>query len=399
MLATYVYLMRYIFCDRFLKKFMKVRSVNNTIINNSLTEGRDIGQSQASVLKNSKNNRQISFKGADLTTSLIDFWAAIARGGMAASFTVQDMLGTNFPRTFAALDRNKDITGKNNYKAAVEVAIREFTTGPSMFIIPALVLAGASHYSGEANKVPVDNIAIFSDIMKGSINTLGDNKFKDIDFKSLSKDELQNANIEIKKTFYKDVFQNIFSQFEGASDINIDEYVDLMLKAEDQATPKRNFFMSMFNKKITKDGVQVDAKDEILSQLSTKFVADKKSHTQGWGDFLTAKIIPGSKPLKISDIVDDMKNYSNDFAKQYLSAQGKNVQSNSKMLVEKFVDNFRDARIGSRFITNVMMVVATGLFMSIIPKLYTRNKTNPETDAIYAQVNKQRQGAANNENK
>ena len=171
--------------------------------------------------------------------------------------------------------------------------------------------------------------------MKGSINTLGDNKFKDIDFKSLSKDELQNANIEIKKTFYKDVFQNIFSQFEGASDINIDEYVDLMLKAEDQATPKRNFFMSMFNKKITKDGVQVDAKDEILSQLSTKFVADKKSHTQGWGDFLTAKIIPGSKPLKISDIVDDMKNYSNDFAKQYLSAQGKNVQSNSKMLVEK----------------------------------------------------------------
>jgi hypothetical protein len=46
-----------------------------------------------------------------------------------------------------------------------------------------------------------------------------------------------------------------------------------------------------------------------------------------------------------------------------------------------------------------MMVVATGLFMSIIPKLYTRNKTNPETDAIYAQVNKQRQGAANNENK
>lgn len=65
MLATYVYLMRYIFCDRFLKKFMKVRSVNNTIINNSLTESRDIGQSQASVLKNSKNNSQISFKGAD----------------------------------------------------------------------------------------------------------------------------------------------------------------------------------------------------------------------------------------------------------------------------------------------------------------------------------------------
>uniref|UniRef100_UPI003A859A1A hypothetical protein n=1 Tax=Helicobacter ganmani TaxID=60246 RepID=UPI003A859A1A len=58
-----------------------------------------------------------------------------------------------------------------------------------------------------------------------------------------------------------------------------------------------------------------------------------------------------------------------------------------------------DSRIGSRFITNVMMVVVTGLFMSIIPKLYTRSKANPETEAIYAQVNKQRQGAANDENK
>lgn len=399
MLATYICYIRYIFCDRFLKKFMKVRSVNNTIINNNFAESQGIGQSKASVLKNPNNGDHVSFKGVDPTTCLIDFWAAIARGGMAASFTVQDMLGTNFPRTFAALDRNKDITGKNNYKAAVEVAIREFTTGPSMFIIPALVLAGASRYSGEANKVPVDNIAIFSDIMKGSINNLSDNQFRDIDFQTLSKDELKNASLDIKRTFYKDVFENIFSQFDNTTGINVDEYVELMLRAEDPATPKRNFFMSMFNKRIIKDGNPVDAKDEILSQLNTKFVADKKSHTQGWGDFLTAKIVPGTKPVKISDIADDMKNYSNDFVKQYLSAQSKNVGSNGRMLVEKFVDNFRDARIGSRFITNVMMVVATGLFMSIIPKLYTRNKTNPETDAIYAQVNKQRQGANNGENK
>ena len=97
------------------------------------------------------------------------------------------------------------------------------------------------------------------------------------------------------------------------------------------------------------------------------------------------------------DIIDDMKNYSNDFAKQYISAQSKDITAGNKVLINKFINNFRDSRIGTRFITNVMMVVATGLFMSIIPKLYTRNKTNPETDAIYAQVKEQR-GAANNEN-
>ncbi len=235
--------------------------------------------------------------------------------------------------------------------------------------------------------------------MKGTVNNLSENKFKDVDFKSLSKEELTDAGMQIKRTFYKDVFESIFSQFDNKTGINVDEYVELMLKAESPNVPKRNFFMSMFNKKVMKDGVPVDSKDEVLSQLSTKFAADKKSHTNGWGNFLSAKVIPDSKPLNISDIVDDMKNFSNDFAKQYITAQGKDIQAGSKVLVEKFVNNFRDSRIGSRFITNVMMVVATGLFMSIIPKLYTRSKTNPETEAIYAQVNKQRQGAANDENK
>lgn len=397
MLAIYIFHTRYISCDYFLKKFMKVRSVDTTIINNNAGRNQNTVSAGINAAKNTSN--KLSFKGFDPTTSLIDFWAAIARGGLAASFTVQDMLGTNFPRTFAALDRNKDITGKNNYKAAIEVAIREFTTGPSMFIIPALVLSGASRYSGTANKVPVDNIAIFSDIMKGTVNNLGENKFKDVDFKSLSKEELSEAGMQIKKTFYKDVFESIFSQFDSTAGINTDEYVELMLKAESPDVPKRNFFMSMFNKKVMKNGVPVDSKDEILAQLSTKFAADKKSHTKGWGNFLSARVIPDAKPLNITDIVDDMKNFSNDFAKQYISAQGKDLQAGSKVLVEKFVNNFRDSRIGSRFVTNVMMVIATGLFMSIIPKLYTRSKTNPETEAIYAQVNKQRQGASNNEDK
>ena len=101
---------------------MKVRSVDNTIIQNR-QDALNATPKNARTF-NSSLSASPSFKGIDPTTAMIDFWAAIARGGLAASFTVQDMLGTNFPRTFAALDRNKDITGKNNYKAAVEVAIR-----------------------------------------------------------------------------------------------------------------------------------------------------------------------------------------------------------------------------------------------------------------------------------
>ncbi len=379
---------------------MKVRSVDNTIIQRK----KDAQSTVPVALRTVKNdsfsstsayNNTPSFKGMDPTTCLIDMWAAIARGGLAASFTVQDMLGTNFPRTFAALDRNKDITGKNNYKAAVEVAIREFTTGPSMFVIPALVLAGASGFSGEANRVPKDTIAVFSNIMKGTMNGLQENKFKGVDFSSMTTAEAQEACKTIKEAFYSDVFKEIFAQYnKGDSNIDIKEYVDLMMKAEHPDTPKRNFYMSMFNKKVSVLGKEVDSKDEIISQLSTKFVADKKAHTKGWGNFLTAKIIPNGKEFDISHIAADMKNFTDDFARQYVTTQRKN-SNGGRVVLEKFIDNFRNARMGSRVLTNVFMVVATGAFMCIIPKLYTRNKTNPETDAIYEQVNQQRKGAVN----
>ena len=378
---------------------MKVRSTENIIVNNRMPKTQKNGLQNFSVQKNNSMSQVVgtpSFKGMDPTTCLIDFWAAVARGGLAASFTVQDMLGTNFPRTFAALDRNKDITGKNNYKAAVEVAIREFTTGPSMFIIPALVLAGASRMSGTANRVPTDNISAFSDIMKGTLDNLNQGEFKN-GFKNMNAKEAKEACNTIKKAFYKDVFTDIFDNYtKGETPVNIDEYVKLMMQAEDSNTPKRNFFQSMFNKRVSVLGKEVDSKDEILAKLSSKFVADKKARTTEWGNFLTAKV--GNKEFKIDDIVVDMKNYSDDFAKEYIAAQRKDIKSTGRMIVGKFVDNFKDKRIATRFITNVAMVVATGLFMCIIPKLYTRNETNPETDAIYAQVNQQRKGAVN-ENK
>lgn len=374
---------------------MKVNSLQITNINNKISDNKNTNPVRYSAVQNF-NSTAPSFTGVDPTSCLIDFWAAIARGGHAASFTVQDMFGTNFPRTYAALDRNKDITGKNNYKAAVEVAIREFTTGPSMFIVPAIVLAAATRLSGEANKVDTNNIAVFSDIMKGTISNLAENEFKNIDFKTIDTKEAKDVLQTIKKAFYKDTFENIFKQYDiGENKVNINEYVDMMMQIEDPNVPKRNFLMSMFKKRVKVLGKEVDSKDEILSKLCSKFVEDKKANTTGWGDFLSTKVRKGGKTFKINDIAADMKNFTDDFAKNYIAAQRKGAVDVSG----RFIENFKDMRIGTRCVTNIAIVVATGLFMSIIPKLYTRNKTNPETDAIYEQVNQQRKGAVNEDNK
>lgn len=376
---------------------MKVNGVENTTYNNAAgVANSNGGAKHYNNTPTAGVSSTPSFRGIDPTTCMIDFWAAVARGGLAASFTVQDMTGTNFPRTIAALDRNKDITGKNNYKAAVEVAIREFTTGPSMFIIPALVLAGASNMAGEANRVPVANITDFSEVMKGTMSDLHKNQFRNVNFKKMTNEQANKACFEIKKAFYGDVFKSIFASHgidEGK--INIDEYVRLMMKAEDPNTPSRNFFMNMLNKKVKVLGREVDSKDEVLSQIAAKFVEDKKVHGKGWGDFLTAKVLPTSKGTGINDLMDDLKHYSNNFAKSYITSKRADIPLDKRIISSKFIDNFRDFHCGSRFLTSAMMVIATGLFMCFIPKLYTRNKTNPETDAIYAQVNQQRKGAVN----
>lgn len=374
---------------------MKVRSIDNLTANNLQRQAGGVPLAPSYSYNNGSyaDRDKVTFKGIDPTTSMIEFWAAMSRGGLAASFTVQDMLGTNFPRTYAALGRNKDLTGKNNYKAAVEVAIREFTTGPSMFVIPAIVLAVSSRLTGEANRIPKDNIADLSTIMKQTIRKLDEGEFKDVDFKILSTKEAKKAANTIKKAFYNDVFTSIFEQYEtSGKKVDINEYVKLMMKSESPDTPKRNFFMAMFKKKAKVFGKEVEAKDEVLSRLADMFVSDKKARTSGWGNFLKASVVKGGREWNISDITTDIKNYSDDFIKQYLTAQRKNT--NTKLLADKFIDTFMMKRIGTRCATNVLMVVATGLFMSIIPKLYTRNKTNPETDAIYAQVNQQRKGAS-----
>ena len=61
---------------------------------------RNIENSAASGSKNNSYSRKnpaanTSFTG--VTDGLIKFWEGVDRGGLAASFTVQDMLVTNIP--------------------------------------------------------------------------------------------------------------------------------------------------------------------------------------------------------------------------------------------------------------------------------------------------------------
>ncbi len=322
--------------------------------------------------KSNNNKSETSFRG--VTDGLIKFWEAVDRGGLAASFTVQDMLGTNFPRTWAAKDVGKDLTGKNNWGAVLENGLREFLTGPSMFVVPGLVLFSSMKLGGKSNGVPVQTIKDFAEILENSgVSTESKELFK--------------------QGFYTNVLKRVFGNFDGIENlenlakkgINLDDYVSEIIRME--GADKKGLWKNIRNVSMP------DSKEEILAGIVKRFVSDKKANTTGYPDFLMALITDkkyisdarktGAFEIKIDDLIDRMVKYSDDLFESF----GKSSSN-----FDDHLKSFTKRRMGSRFATNILMGVFTAAAMWFIPKIYTVNKTNPETDPVRQKANELRNG-------
>lgn len=320
----------------------------------------------------------------------INFWDAVARGGFAASFTLQDMTGTNFPRTWQALQRNKEITGENNYKAAAEVAIREFVTGPSMTLIPMAVLAIAKKTGGKANDVPLENIAPFADQMKAILEKTEFHR-TDLDF---VKNFPQQYSQRIKLSFYERMFALALGENIGDGK-NISDHAKHLAKMLEQYddAPKRGFMKQLLNQdlreKVDNTGTEtkgaiIQAKDQILEKIITTFTDIRKTSETDYTRLLKTDMNGLlDKENSITTLVKDFSNFGCDVQNVMKKSTAHNgAITDVSVRVNSFMDHFKAQRTGSKFLTNVLMVVATGLFMMNIPKLYTLYKTNPETDAF-----------------
>lgn len=321
---------------------------------------RNIENSAASGSKNNSYSRKntaanTSFTG--VTDGLIKFWEGVDRGGLAASFTVQDMLGTNIPRTWAARNVGKEYTGKNNWTAVLENGLREFLTGPSMFVVPGAVLYGSMRYAGKANGVPVQTIKDFGDIVSQNL------------------DKIDTSSVEkFKETFYRGVLDRAVNNFDAKKQtVDVASYVSDILRME--KAPKKGLINNIAGKSMP------DSREEILQGIVNTFVRDKKANTKGYPNFLTA-LITDAKDVKaaakheipIDDLIDRMGKFSDDFYKT--------LQKSGSSLSEDFVKSFTNKRMGGRFATNIAMGIFTALAMWFIPRIYTIGKTNPETDPV-----------------
>lgn len=326
----------------------------------------NINASQTNQVKLAKKKSDNLNFGANFSVSnaIVTTMDTIERGGLAASFLIQDNLGTNIPRTITALNRNKEETGKLNYMNAAEVAIREFITGPSLFVIPAVIMFLSKKLIGKAMDVPKSTIESLSDIFNNSI--------KNIDIKSLP------AKNVAKQNFYKETFKNMIQSSTGENVENLDNIASNMAKKliNIEKAPKKSFFKTLLDKKV--DG----SKQDLIQELTDDFIKIRKKYsTRSCDNFLNANLNINNN--KTSQHFGSMLNYMNSlFDDAYNTLAKQSKKSNSNKTIEQIVNKFKINRSSLRFASNILTTIAIGAFCAYIPKLYTLSDKNPALDGL-----------------
>lgn len=346
---------------------MVIKAINTVSENTRLNNQRQNNKNNTN-----KHSYNQSFTGGNPIVILMD---AIERGGFAASFIAQDGLGMVAPRISEGLNRGRktDENGKKhgplNWEFARKEGIREILSGPSAFIIPAIMLHFITKHSGTANNVSIDMI-------KG----LGEN---------FEKYAVENRNTlsDVAKTkteFYERIFNNVLRESTSVKDgsniiqkLSDDEIAQKSKEFTNRVIEIENAKSKGFFKKLLDIKVEGSAED-LTRSLTDDFMLLRKEHLSPSVNEMVASLKVEGRQEPISEsfkkLLGSMKNYSNDA----IESVNKQLAKDGTTDVAEFLKTHTSRRIGSRFTTLFSMFFAVVGFYTIIPKLYNLGlKGNP----------------------
>ena len=332
---------------------MKLSSVNN-----------------ATVKQNNTNNyskqKNPSFKGA--TDGIVNFWQFVDNGGRALQFTVEDMLGTNFPRSYKGAMAGYKYTGKINWLALAQEAIREFLTGPTMCVTPVAVLAVAKKVGGKSANTHIENIVNLSNIMQQAGKAAKDGAITENDFfRATVADMLTKSTGEAAKEADVDTMLSALTNYNNLNKA-LSEGKDLT-KAQKKSLKAgikeaQENLQQAFNGIVKR--VKPDYKNTDFTQASYTIKGDKQGATS------------------FKNYIDYTVAYAKDFGKKF-------SKDNLLNATEENVKNFKKTMSGARLATIAGMIAITGFLMSFVPKIYTlaSGNVNPNATAIYNEAEKE----------
>lgn len=343
--------------------------LNNSTSNNNQEVKRQNNKSNLELpshnsVPQGNNAKDVPFGGA--SDFVIMFMDGIERGGFVASFMAQDFCGMVAPRIYEGLNRNKEETGHLNWDFAKREGIREFLSGPSVFVIPWAILSAVKKYSGTANNVAVDFIKAFGDKFSDYASENGSN------LKDKPKTQVE---------FYERIYKNVLStstngELKGEElDATAKKFAQELANIRDAKS--KGFWKNLTGKEVA------GSQEELMHKLSEEFIAIRKKYTtpstpQWVAEYATGKDSSGNvKKISASfaSFSNKLLDYTHDAADHAKNFLDKNSSGN----VVDYIKNHTTRRMGSRALTNISMWLAVVGFYFMIPKLYSMglNGKNP----------------------
>lgn len=375
----------------------------------NLTNGK---KNEANLLTNqcvtssqTHSKKNVSFgAGMPLVDGSIAFINWMENGGKAVEFTIIDCLSMIFPRTFQAYNRNSQELGHPNYKAGTEEAIREFLTGPSMFLIPVLFTKSMGKVFGKAAEIGFNNQNKFKDVLLneaqsglnknsksgfykkifGEFFTDG-NKAEELAKKLIDIERKQNVIDKTKKSFRPGTRLVLFAETkmlaltELLAKTKIQPFVNMRDNYKESIKTDLKLVDNLAKKakqiaKLTEDVAEATVeKNIVLSSVKKRiahFISPDAVHIKQVGD--------SSKTFTVSakQLVSDMVKYGEDVINKAVNA----AKDGGK--VDDIVNKLASQRRGGRLTTIIPAIISTATFLYCIPMLYKRNKEYPGVDGL-----------------
>lgn len=318
---------------------------------------------------NNKQSKNINFIGiADFATT---FWNLVDAGGRGAQFTVEDMLGTNIPRTYKGAMSGYEYTGEINWASVKQEGIREFLTGPTMVCAPIAILAAATRLCGKTSATHCENITNLSHLaLFLREDNLNKDAFANEFLEKVIDDMLTQSAQSLDETAKADISKKLTK--------NIKEYgnhLDAIKNADSRAAKK---------------AAKQNAKN-LLDEMALSFEKTLKKGNKSYKNlnFQNAKYSIGKGIVgqtNFKNYIKYINAYIDDYAKSNTLPGNKELIKISKDAIQSFEKTW----LGKRMIIASSMIILTGVLMSMIPKLYTlaSGGVNPNAANIYNEAKK-----------
>lgn len=289
----------------------------------------------------------------------------IIDGDFLVNFLVVDALSMITPRIVIGLLRDRDKTGKINYKAGAEEAGREVISGPSMMFIPMGIMAAYKHFA-PATHMQANTLKSFTNHMKDVVsNHSGD----EVELNKKLADRLFDdafANHDLhERNGLKDKFNELLNK-----STNVEKKFFSKNKEYKEAARLFEEHVALINNQNMKEA-PIDTKALILDT--------------GLVDKENKKI---SANLNARELFEDFRNYSKDIVKKV--ANIKNGEETVSAL-EKMQRNRAFAKVSN----GVVGFLAVGAFLLHLPKLYQLGKTSPAMESAKRAQKEAAQGGIN----